>query len=167
MDAEDVRLVRVVPDPGCEWCGAAVSQLGTRTPRKYCQRSHRQRALEARKLGLPMKKDRPPKQAKPPQAALVRAQEDRQAVLFLADAVERTSVDVPQPAPAADDELPPLPPLPEPRAEGGVLPLWEDAEIGDRLAAYGIGPDGEAPDWEKRLEYWEKKKGVPAADSGE
>ncbi|WP_406052946.1 hypothetical protein OG280_41550 (plasmid) [Streptomyces virginiae] len=126
-----------------------MSQLGTRTPRKYCQRSHRQRALEARRLGLPMKKDRPPKEPGPAPAVLVRAQEDRQAALFLADAVVRTSVDIPPPAPAADDE--PLPPA-EPRAERAPLPLWEDAEIGERLAAYGIGPDG-APNWDKRLKY--------------
>lgn len=101
MDSEDVRVVRVVPDPECVWCGEPVSQLGTRTPRRYCQRSHRQRALEARRLGLPMKKDRPPKEATPTPAALVRAEDDRQAALFLADAVVRTSVDVPPPAPAA------------------------------------------------------------------
>ncbi|MEU8765003.1 hypothetical protein [Streptomyces sp. NPDC048659] len=159
MDAEDVRLVRVVPDPECVWCGEPVSQLGTRTPRKFCKRSHRQRALEARRLGLPMKKDRPQKEAEPRPAALVRAEEDRQAALFLADAVLRASVDVPPPAPAADDERP----LPaEPRVERRVLPLWEDEEVGERLAAYGIGPDG-SPDWEKRLEYWESKGG-PAAD---
>ncbi|GAB2778267.1 hypothetical protein [Streptomyces daliensis] len=34
----------------CEWCGEPVSQLGTRTPRRYCKRSHRQRAFEARRL---------------------------------------------------------------------------------------------------------------------
>lgn len=34
----------------CEWCGEPVSQLGTRTPRLYCKRSHRQRAYEARRL---------------------------------------------------------------------------------------------------------------------
>jgi hypothetical protein len=34
----------------CEWCGTPVSQLGTRTPRMYCKRSHRQRAFEARRL---------------------------------------------------------------------------------------------------------------------
>jgi hypothetical protein len=43
----------------CEWCGAAVSQVGTRTPRLYCKRSHRQRAFDARKHGEPMLKDRP------------------------------------------------------------------------------------------------------------
>lgn len=42
----------------CEWCGAAVSQLGTRTPRRYCKRSHRQRAFEARRLGMPMMRER-------------------------------------------------------------------------------------------------------------
>jgi hypothetical protein len=42
----------------CEWCGEAVSQLGTRTPRRYCKRSHRQRAFEARRLGVPMRRDR-------------------------------------------------------------------------------------------------------------
>ncbi|WP_457493413.1 hypothetical protein [Streptomyces sp. P5_D11] len=42
----------------CEWCGEAVSQLGTRTPRRYCKRSHRQRAFEARRLGVSMAKDR-------------------------------------------------------------------------------------------------------------
>ena len=128
-----MRLVRVVPDPECVWCGEPVSQLGTRTPRRYCQRSHRQRALEARKLGLPMKKDRPPKEPAPTPAALVRAEEDRQAVLFLADAVQRTSLDVPGPAAEAD----PLP-LPDPAAEPGVLPLWED-------------------DMERRLAYWRSR----------
>ena len=34
----------------CEWCGEPVSQLGTRTPRQYCKRSHRQRAFEARRI---------------------------------------------------------------------------------------------------------------------
>lgn len=33
----------------CEWCGAPVDQLGTRSPRLYCKRSHRQRAFEARR----------------------------------------------------------------------------------------------------------------------
>ncbi|WP_037918737.1 hypothetical protein [Actinacidiphila yeochonensis] len=33
----------------CEWCGEAVDQLGTRAPRLYCRRSHRQRAFEARR----------------------------------------------------------------------------------------------------------------------
>ncbi|TGG77870.1 hypothetical protein D8771_26595 [Streptomyces albus] len=42
----------------CEWCGEAVSQLGSWSPRRYCKRSHRQRAFEARRLGLPMKRDR-------------------------------------------------------------------------------------------------------------
>ncbi|MFB7266032.1 hypothetical protein ACFCXH_28385 [Streptomyces nojiriensis] len=44
----------------CEWCGAAVSQLGTRTPRLYCKRSHRQRAYDARTHGELMLKDRVP-----------------------------------------------------------------------------------------------------------
>ncbi|MFD3940236.1 hypothetical protein ACFWSP_35425 [Streptomyces sp. NPDC058618] len=43
----------------CEWCGEAVSQLGTRTPRLYCKRSHRQRAYDARRYGEPMLRDRP------------------------------------------------------------------------------------------------------------
>jgi hypothetical protein len=34
----------------CGWCGEPVSQLGTRSPRLYCKRSHRQRAFEARRL---------------------------------------------------------------------------------------------------------------------
>ena len=137
MDAEDVRLVRVVPDPECQWCGEPVSQLGTRTPRKYCQRSHRQRALEARRLGLPMKKDRPPKEPKPRQAALVRAEEDRQAALFLADAVRKTSVDVPPPAPADADggALFDLAPLDDPGAElDRRLARWlgtEDQAVAD------------------------------------
>lgn len=33
----------------CEWCGTLVDQLGTRAPRLYCKRSHRQRAFEARR----------------------------------------------------------------------------------------------------------------------
>ncbi|MCX5278422.1 hypothetical protein OHB27_43590 [Streptomyces virginiae] len=141
-----------------------MSQLGTRTPRKYCQRSHRQRALEARKLGLPMKKDRPPKVPKPTPAALVRAQEDRQAALFLAEAVERTSVDLP--APAAEPV-----PAPAPKAGTPVLPEWED-DIGHRVAAHIARAEavplpepeaGEAPDWDERLAYWEGR-GTPKAD---
>ncbi|MGW4510164.1 hypothetical protein ACWENO_36560 [Streptomyces sp. NPDC004436] len=161
MDSEDVRLVRVVPDPECVWCGEPVSQLGTRTPRRYCQRSHRQRALEARRLGLPMKKDRPPKEPRPTPAPVVRAREDRQAALFLAEAVERTSVDVPAPA---------VEPVPAPAGKAGapVLPEWED-DIGARVAAHiqraGAAvplpfPEpaaGEAPDWEERVAYWEKR----------
>lgn len=42
----------------CEWCGEAVSQLGSRSPRLYCKRSHRQRAFEARRLGQPMLRNR-------------------------------------------------------------------------------------------------------------
>ncbi|MYS37222.1 MULTISPECIES: hypothetical protein [unclassified Streptomyces] len=42
----------------CEWCGEAVSQLGSWSPRRYCKRSHRQRAFEARRLGQPMMRDR-------------------------------------------------------------------------------------------------------------
>ncbi|MFI8258906.1 hypothetical protein [Streptomyces filamentosus] len=33
----------------CQYCGEPVSQLGTRKPRTYCKRSHRQRAYEARR----------------------------------------------------------------------------------------------------------------------
>uniref|UniRef100_UPI002F9067EE hypothetical protein n=1 Tax=Streptomyces virginiae TaxID=1961 RepID=UPI002F9067EE len=162
MDAEDVRLVRVVPDPECVWCGEPVSQLGTRTPRRYCQRSHRQRALEARKLGLPMKKDRPPKESRPVQAPVVRAREDRQAALFLAEAVERTSVDLPSPA------VEPVP-APAPKAGAQMLPEWED-DIGDRVAAHiaraSSPAAGEAPDWDERLAYWEGR-GTPKADAGD
>ncbi|MEU3978429.1 hypothetical protein [Streptomyces bacillaris] len=49
----------------CEWCGEAVSQLGSWSPRRYCKRSHRQRAFEARRLGVPMKKDRGQEQEQP------------------------------------------------------------------------------------------------------
>ncbi|WP_331718211.1 hypothetical protein OG280_41580 (plasmid) [Streptomyces virginiae] len=48
-------------------------------------------------LGLPMKKDRPKEDARPVPAPVRRAQEDCQAVLFLAGMVEKTSVDVPEP----------------------------------------------------------------------
>lgn len=34
----------------CEWCGTAVSQAATRTPRRYCKQSHRQRAYESRRV---------------------------------------------------------------------------------------------------------------------
>lgn len=48
----------------CEWCGESVSQLGTRTPRLYCKKSHRQRAFEARRL---LKLQDAATAAKPPQ----------------------------------------------------------------------------------------------------
>ncbi|MCB5182861.1 hypothetical protein LG632_26310, partial [Streptomyces sp. SMC 277] len=151
--SDDVVLRKVGPDPECRWCGEPVSQLGTRTPRRYCKRSHRQRAYEAERLGLPMKRDRPQETGpRPVPAPVRRAQEDRGAVLFLADAMERASVDVPAPAPeptpvpAAEVRRPapepaPLPrpvrgrrragmtaaaiPLPEP-TRGDAMPLWED-----------------------------------------
>ncbi|WP_399554100.1 hypothetical protein [Streptomyces anulatus] len=89
----------------CEWCGEPVSQLGSWSPRRYCQRSHRQRAFEARRLGLPMKRNR-----------------------------GKTSVE----AAAAVDVVAPVPP-----ATPSTPPLWEDDDIGVRLARYGIGADGQ------------------------
>ncbi|WP_327167107.1 hypothetical protein [Streptomyces zaomyceticus] len=49
-DQEELPTQRVagVEYLSCEYCGEPVSQLGTRTPRKYCKRSHRQRAYELR-----------------------------------------------------------------------------------------------------------------------
>ena len=36
----------------CAWCGGAIPESGgTGRPRRYCRRSHRQRAFEARRLG--------------------------------------------------------------------------------------------------------------------
>ncbi|MEU5138102.1 hypothetical protein [Streptomyces californicus] len=61
----------------CEWCGEPVSQLGSWSPRRYCKRSHRQRAFEARRLGVPMKKDRDQEEA----AAAVPAAPAVEAVL--------------------------------------------------------------------------------------
>ncbi|WP_406377067.1 hypothetical protein OHU23_41325 (plasmid) [Streptomyces virginiae] len=135
-----------------------MSQLGTRTPRKFCKRSHRQRALEARRLGLPMKKDRPVDEPRPVPVPVVRAREDRQAALFLAEAVERTSVDIPAPAAEAV-------PAPAPKVGAPMLPEWED-DIGDRVAAHiaraSSPAAGEAPDWDERLAYWEKRSPRPA-----
>ncbi|WP_327310140.1 hypothetical protein OG730_44040 (plasmid) [Streptomyces sp. NBC_01298] len=178
----------------CGWCGGQIRQSGVGRSKDYCTRTHKEYAYrsrrDARLIANALADARPVSTTGesvsttggtvispvvetgsvrvplPVPDPVRRAVEERQAVLFLADAVAHTSVDVPPPAPAADDAALPLP---EPRAERGTLPLWEDAEIGDRLAAYGIGPDGEAqaPDWDKRLKYWERKTGVPAADSGE
>ncbi|MFB6955379.1 hypothetical protein ACFCXP_37680 [Streptomyces niveus] len=60
MDEEQLPTQRVagIEYLSCEWCGEAVSQLGTRSPRKYCKRTHRQRAFEARRLGVPMLRNR-------------------------------------------------------------------------------------------------------------
>ncbi|MEU3137574.1 hypothetical protein ABZ691_33015 [Streptomyces sp. NPDC006854] len=60
MSSDDLPTRRIagVEYLSCEWCGEPVSQLGSWSPRLYCQRSHRQRAFEARRLGQPMKKDR-------------------------------------------------------------------------------------------------------------
>ena len=36
----------------CAWCGGAIPETGgPGRPRRYCRRSHRQRAFEARRLG--------------------------------------------------------------------------------------------------------------------
>ncbi|NEC24418.1 hypothetical protein [Streptomyces parvus] len=60
MSSDDLPTRRIagVEYLSCEWCGEPVSQLGSWSPRWYCKRSHRQRAFEARRLGVPMKKDR-------------------------------------------------------------------------------------------------------------
>jgi hypothetical protein len=60
MSSDELPRQRVagVEYLSCEWCGGAVSQVGTRTPRRYCKRSHRQRAFEARRLGVPMMHER-------------------------------------------------------------------------------------------------------------
>ncbi|MFC8511372.1 hypothetical protein ACFU3J_27775 [Streptomyces sp. NPDC057411] len=79
--------------------------------------------------------------------------DERQAVLFLGELVEKTSVDIPVPA----AEPPPAPrrrragmtasaiPLPAPADGAQVLPAWEDPEIERRLAAHfeRAGLDGE------------------------
>jgi hypothetical protein len=91
----------------CEWCGEPVSQLGSWSPRRYCKRSHRQRAFEARRLGVPMKKDR-----------------GKETV----DTKAAVSVDIVAPDPPAAPSTP---------------PLWEDDDMGLRLARYGIGTDGQ------------------------
>lgn len=37
----------------CGWCGGAIPAVGgPGRPRRYCRRSHRQRAFEARRLGV-------------------------------------------------------------------------------------------------------------------
>ncbi|MCX5079372.1 hypothetical protein OHA84_38665 [Streptomyces sp. NBC_00513] len=128
--SDDVVVRRVGPDPGCRWCGEPVSQLGTRTPRRYCRRSHRQRAYEAERLGLPMKRDRAPAASPVP----VPAPREMQAALFLATAIERTSVDVDhhqEPA-GGDFELappaPPAPPAVDPDSSGLARALAARAE---------------------------------------
>ncbi|MFF6787252.1 hypothetical protein [Streptomyces sp. NPDC012510] len=73
----------------CEWCGQPVSQLGTRTPRRYCRRSHRQRAYEARRLQ---------RASGVAPAALPPAGESAVALLDLGD--------LPLPAPAGGEECP-------------------------------------------------------------
>ncbi|MFF5707406.1 hypothetical protein ACFY7H_33710 [Streptomyces sp. NPDC012794] len=142
---DDVILRKVGPE-GCAWCGEPVSQLGTRTPRLYCQRSHRQRALEARRLGLPMKKDRPPKGTAPAPVPPAR-REEMQAALFLAEAVERTSVDVPAATESAGDFL--LAPPDRVVVSGTVLPPTPsreaiEAELARRVAwIEGLDADGQ------------------------
>lgn len=174
----------------CGWCGGQIRQTGVGRSKDYCTRTHKEYAYRARRdarlIANALADARPVSTTAesvsttdgtpvspvvetgavrvPPQVPdpVRRAVEERQATLFVAELVERTSADIPPPAPAAEDEQLPVP---DPRVEAGVLPLWED-EIGERLAAYGIGPDGEVQDWDKRLEYWEKR-GVPAVDSDE
>ncbi|MCT6782309.1 hypothetical protein LXH09_37445 [Streptomyces sp. CS7] len=91
----------------CEWCGEPVSQLGSWSPRRYCKRSHRQRAFEARRLGVKMKWQR-----------------DQEAAAVAAAPV----VEAAAPTPPATVSNP---------------PLWEDDDMADRLARYGIGTDGQ------------------------
>ncbi|WP_123083606.1 hypothetical protein [Streptomyces sp. ADI95-16] len=114
-----------------------MSQIGTRTPRRYCKRSHRQRAYEAERLGLPMRRDRVAAVQPVVPAPIARGGE--QAALFLAEVVERTSVDVHQ--------------APEQEAAG------EDFELAPPL------PRG-APDWDERLAYWEGRPSRPPRMDG-
>lgn len=174
----------------CGWCGGQIRQSGVGRSKDYCTRTHKEYAYRARRdarlIANALADARPVSTTAesvsttdgtpvspvvetgavrvPPQVLdpVSRAVEERQAVLFLAEAVARTSDDVPPPAPAADDEQLPVP---EPRGQGSALPLWED-EIGERLAEYGIGPDGEVQDWDKRIAYWERRS-EPAAEGGE
>ena len=40
-------------DNECLWCNAPIEQSGTGRRKRYCSRSHRQRAYESRKYGIP------------------------------------------------------------------------------------------------------------------
>ncbi|MCX4547248.1 hypothetical protein [Streptomyces sp. NBC_01565] len=97
----------------CEWCGAAVSQLGTRTPRLYCKRSHRQRAYDARRYGEPMLRERQAEGEVPAPAAEVLALPVPAPVPPAAVAV------VPDP-PAAVPVVVPLPPVKSSRRRSGI-----------------------------------------------
>jgi hypothetical protein len=97
--SDELPTQRVAGDEyrSCEWCGEAVSQLGTRTPRRYCKRSHRQRAFEARRLGVAMARDR--------------GQEDRTPPPVLEPVREEAPAPDPVPAPDPAAKPRPLSPL--------------------------------------------------------
>ncbi|MFJ4577537.1 hypothetical protein ACIP4W_40575 [Streptomyces sp. NPDC088846] len=50
--------------------------------------------------------------------------------------------EIPSPA-AVPDPPAPTPPLPAPVPPARAMPMWEDPEIEERLAGYGIGVDGQ------------------------
>lgn len=110
----------------CEWCGDAVSQLGTRTPRKHCKRSHRQRAYDARRHGEPMLWQK--------RAAAAGKPTDKQPPLTLDDVENALPVAAPAaedyhlPPPREEAEVPELPPL-SPEAMETFLKLRSDASL--------------------------------------
>ncbi|MBK3582588.1 hypothetical protein JHN49_02245 [Streptomyces sp. MBT57] len=123
----------------CEHCleTPVPPSLGTK-PKRYCSRNCRQRAYETRK------------QLKVVSAA-VAAAEARLATSR--DEPEATSRDVAKPAGTSRDVAPPPTPwrpktqvkprtVPAP-APPPAPPLWEDDDMADRLARYGISDDGQ------------------------
>lgn len=134
----------------CEWCGEAVSQLGTRTPRRYCKRSHRQRAFEKRRLEraraaepTPEPGELPARPPLPPPTEWLPIREPSPDLDARLDAlagpepddepddpdpvspVQRSSLPLPPPGPRGKRLFPPFP-AGRARPEGQVPTLWED-----------------------------------------
>lgn len=146
MRSEDqlpVRRVAGVEYLACEWCGEPVSQLGTRAPRRYCKRSHRQRAYEERRYGDGVRQeDRRVSKSSPAPAA------GEQLLPVPAPASEERVL-LPDPPAAA----PVVIPLPTPKGKPRLAAVAEDVE---EPVLFDLPPVDNDPEAElaRRLARW-------------
>ncbi|MFF9322987.1 hypothetical protein ACF1BP_37120 [Streptomyces sp. NPDC014735] len=135
----------------CAWCGGSIRQTGVGRSKDYCKRLCREQAYRKRRDQRLI--DEALAAAAPVSSTGETARPDISPVDEMPSA--QVTAEVPAPAPPVD-ETPPAPaPVPPARgrrranataaaaAPAEAMPLWEDPEIEERLARYGIGSDGQ------------------------
>ncbi|MFE3907208.1 hypothetical protein ACFXPY_45080 [Streptomyces sp. NPDC059153] len=143
----------------CAWCGGSIRQTGVGRSKDYCKRLCREQAYRKRRdqrlideaLAAAASNSSTGETISPVDETRVSPVDEMLSV--------QVSPAVPAPAPPVAEAPPapaPVPPArrrrragmtagatPPAEPEQAAMPLWEDPEIEDRLARYGIGVEGQ------------------------